>query len=175
MFSFLKNKSFLKKTAFLTFALFLSAGLMFTSCKTDDDSGDLNGTWSYTAIPEYAYDIIINTSAKTVEYTGSYEGTIANSPNYTAGSGVLIIRFTKYASYGAGPPSTTHANVGKYGALYWTELKANSIKAADAYDQSTYAHVMFNTLAEAQAAFEPAADKVGTYVSWAGIAPLTKK
>jgi hypothetical protein len=174
MFSFLKNKSFLKKTAFLTFALFLSAGLMFTSCTADDDSGDLNGTWSYTAMPEYAYDIIISTSAKTVVYTGGYEGTIANSPNYTAGSGVLIIRFTKYADYGAAP-STTHASVGKYGALYSTELKASSVKAADAYDQSTYAHAMFATLAEAQAAFEPAADKIGTYVNWAGIAPLTKK
>ena len=181
MFSFLKNKPFLKRAASLTFVLFLSVGLMFVSCSADEsDSGNLDGTWSYinAGNPQYNYDIIINTSAKTILYTGSptYEGIIANAPNgYTASSGVLIIQFTKYAGYGEGAPSATHANVGKFGALYWTDLTATSIKAADAYNQTTYTHVMFPTVAEANAAFTPAADKVGTYVGWSGIAPLVKK
>jgi hypothetical protein len=169
---FLKREAFIKKAAFLTLALFLSAGLLFISCSDNaNSSGDLNGTWDDGWNP-----VIIDSSAKTIVYTGSYEGVIANAPNgYTAKSGVLIIQFTKYANFGAGTPSTSHANVGKYGALYWTELTASSVRLADAYNTTTWVHVMYPTLAEANAAFTPAADKVGTYVDWSPTAPYTKK
>jgi hypothetical protein len=169
MFSFLKNKPFLKKAAILTLALFLSAGLLFVSCADNESSGNLNGTWDDGYSP-----VIINSSAKTIVYTDSYEGNIVNSPGYTASSGVLIIQFTKYADWGGPAPSTSHANVGKYGALYWTELTASSVRLADAFDK-TYARVMFDTLAEANAAFTPAADKVGNYIDWSITAPHTKK
>jgi len=176
MFSFLKNKPFLKKeaffkkAAFLTLALFLSTGLMFVSCSNDENSGNLNGTWDDGWSP-----VKIDTSAKTI-VSGSYEANIANAPNgYTASSGVLIIKFTKYADFGAGAPSTSHANVGKYGALYWTELTASSVRLADAYDNTTWVHIMFPSLEEANKAFTPAADKVGTYVNWGPTAPYTKK
>jgi len=171
MFSFPKDKSFLQTAVFLTFVMLLSSGLMFVSCSNDDNSsGNLDGTW------DAGYGtVIINTSDKTVVYTGNYEGIIVNSPNYTASSGVLIVQFTKYANWGDPAPSTSHANAGKYGALYWSGLKTGSVKLADAYNQTTYTHVMFNTLVEADAAFTPAADKVGTYVNWSIIAPYQKQ
>ena len=152
----------------------LSTAFLFTGCNTDDDTaGNLNGTWDYIN-PTYNYYVAINTSAKTIVYQNSYEGTIENSPDYTATDGVLIIKFTKYADWGD-TPSTSHTNVGKYGAMYWTEQTVTSVKLADAYD-SSFNHVIFNTLPEAQEAFTPAADKVGNYVSsWSGIAPLTKR
>jgi len=168
MFSFLKNKPFIKKAAFLTLALFLSTGLMFVSCADNESSGNLNGTWDDGWSP-----VIINSSARTIVYTGSYEGNIVNSPSYTASSGVLIIQFTKYADWGGPAPSTSHANVGKYSALYWTELTAGSVRLADAYEG--YNRVMFATLGEANASFTPAADKVGNYVDWGITAPYTKK
>jgi len=178
MFSFPKNKPFLKKEAFstkaaffnktalLTLALFLSAGLMFVSCTDNENSGNLNGTWD-----DGWSQVIINSSAKTIVYTDSYEGNIVNSPSYTASSGVLIIQFTKYADWGGPAPSTSHANVGKYSALYWTELTASSVRLADAYEG--YNRVIFATLGEANAAFT--VDKVGNYVDWSITAPYTKK
>jgi hypothetical protein len=181
MFSSLKNKPFLKKgaffkkAAFLALALFLSAGLMFTGCNTDDNTaGNLNATWKNVASyggTEYITIIKINTSAKTVVYEGSYEGQIANSPDFTATDGVLIIKYTKYADWGE-EPSTAHANVGKFGAMYWTGLTSSQVSLADAY--SGYDHTMFDTIEVAQTAFTPAADKVGTYVDWSITSPYTK-
>ena len=164
------------RSVFALFVLFyLPAALLLVGCK-QEPVVNLNGTWSYvnTSNPTYNYDVIINTSAKTIVYTGNYEGQIANSPDYTAANGVLIVKFTKYADWGSAP-SATHDNVGKFGALYWTEQTVSSVKLADAYN-ADYSLAAFDTLAAAQSAFEPAADKVGTYVSsWSGIAPLTKK
>ena len=163
------------------FALFvvscLSATLLLTSCNTEaDDSGNLNGTWENVYVdpsgeePDYITTIKINTSAKTVIFQGSYEGTIANSYNYEAKSGVLIVKFTKYADWGS-EPSSTHANVGKYGALYWTALTATSVSLSDAY--VGFDHVMFDTLTEANAQFT--LDNAGDYVNWSWTSPYTKK
>jgi hypothetical protein len=174
MFSSLKNKPFLKKAAFLTLALFLSVGLLFISCQDNtNSSGSLNATWDDGWSP-----VTINTSAKTIVYTGNYEAIIENSPDYTATSGVLIIKFTKYATNYDGNPVATHVNVGKYSALYWTELTASSVRLADAYDKTPPpygSHAIRASLSIAQTDFLPAADKVGNYVDWSITAPYTKK
>jgi hypothetical protein len=155
----------------------MSTAFLFTGCKTDEDDDPviLDGTWknvaSYDGI-DYITIIKINTSAKTIVYEGSYEGQIANAPNFNDKNGVLIINFTKYADWGA-DPSTSHANVGKFGAMYWTGLTAKQVSLADAY--SGWDHVMFDTIGEAQTAFTPAADKVSTYVDWSITAPYTKQ
>jgi hypothetical protein len=149
---------------------------MFTGCGEDeDDPGALHGTWKNVAVfgeDEYITIIKIDTSAMTIVYEDSYEGQIANSPNFDAASGVLIIKFTKYADWGS-TPSTTHDNVGKFGAMYWTGLTASQVSLADAY--TGYTHVMFDTIGEAQTAFTPAADKVGEYVDWSITSPYTKQ
>ena len=173
LFRFLARKSFALVVLFC-----LSTGLLFTGCNTEPDpendaAGDLNGTWKNVASfggTDYITIIKIDTSAKTVVYQDSYEGQIANSPNFAAADGVLIIKYTKYADWGE-TPSTSHANVGKFGAMYWTGLTSSKVKLADAYSGT---HVMYDTLATAQSAFTPVADKVGNFVDWSITSPYTK-
>ena len=157
----------------------LSTALLFTGCNTEpetvDTAGNLNGTWKNVASyggTDYITIIKINTSAKTIVYEDSYEGQIANSQDFTATNGVLIIKFTKYADWGE-EPSTSHANVGKFGAMYWTGLTSNKVSFADAY--TGYVHFIVDTIEAAQTAFTPAADKVGTYVDWSITSPYIKQ
>ena len=82
---------------------------------------------------------------------------------------MLIIQFTKYADWGD-EPATEHNNVNKFGALYWRELKLNSVRLADAY--IGFDHAIFTTLEEAQENFT--IDKIGNYVDWS-IIGLYKK
>lgn len=178
MFSFKSLRRFLPRGAFVLLVCLAAAG-MFAGCSTDNNSGEtgnLDGTW------ENIYDdgeyhivttIIINTAAKTVEYEGSYEGNIANSPAFDRENGVLIVEFTKYADWGDPEPLASHGNVGKFGALYWTDLTADSVKLADAYEG--YVQAMYDTIEEAQSAFTPAADKAGNFVTWSVVSPYTKK
>jgi len=171
---FFKKEAFFKKAAFLTFALFLSAGLMFVSCSDKENSGNLNGDWD----DGWGYQMKIDASARTIVYTSNYEATIENSPDYTASSGALIIKFTRYATNYDGNPVATHVNVGKYGAVYWTELTAGSVKLADAYDKTPPpygSHAIRASLPIAQTDFLPPADKVGNYVDWSIVSPYTKK
>jgi hypothetical protein len=165
-----------KRNVFALAVLFcLSTALLSTGCSDPDDSGNLNGTWKNVASygeTDYITIIKINTSAKTVLYEGSYEGQIANSPNFDAADGVLIIKFTKYADWG-GEPSVSHANVGKFGAMYWTGLTSSQVSLADAYDG--YTHAMYDTIGDAQTAFTPFADKAGDFVDWSITSPYIKQ
>jgi hypothetical protein len=155
--------------------LAVCAALLFSGCPTEPAAGDLNGRWN----DGYA-TITVNVSAKTISYSDNYEGTIVNSPDFTAANGVIIIRFTKYWDQDwSNYPDVTYtentANVGKYGALYWKDLSDNTVYMADAYTQSLpYTHVMFGTLGEAQNNFTIA--RAGEYVNWgSGISPYTKQ
>ena len=159
----------------------LSAALFLTGCPIDDeDSVSLNGLWVLSSNPTY----VINTSANTIQHFamggGGYSGTIVNNPDFTATSGVLIIRFTQYlepewnADWTAvvdiifNPPNT----VGRYGALYWRNLSYNSVITADYWDFSAGAvHVMFPTQAEAVAFFTT---ERGNEIDWSRIAPNTR-
>jgi hypothetical protein len=175
------NRLFCKRAGvFALFVMFcLSTAFLFTGCSTGNDPvvGTIDGTWIWDDTPAYAYRYIINLSAKTIEYKGQgamfpYEGAIEYNSNPTADSGVVIIKYTKYADWGD-VPSTTHANAGKYGALYWTELTVGSVRMADAIDlDGSFDHVLKNTSSEATAAFTPPADKVGVYVGWGNTSPL---
>ena len=173
MFSFQRMKTHPKKTVFSVFVLFIC--LAFASCSSDaDDSGNLNGKWTFIS-GAYSYSITVNASEQTIVYENSYEGQIANSPDYGAVNGVLIIKFTKYveADYSNYPDVTyneTNAYNGKFGALYWNELKAHSVKMADAYEG--YSHAMYSTFEEALANFTM--NKAGSYVDWSITAPLSK-
>ena len=146
---------------------------LFFSCNPDDKPGTLDGVW-YDGHANVIIDL-----DKTIKFEGNYKGEIANSPNFTAANGVLIIQFTKYFDWGEMDYSTTHENVGQFGALYWADLKAESVLMADAWfidlNNFIFEHVVFETLGEALAAFTPAADKRPDYVSWTGKAPYIKQ
>jgi hypothetical protein len=157
--------------------MFCLSALLFTGCKEPDNSGNLNGVWR----DSYGDIITINASTIKYQYSGPmdyYEGTIVNSPDFTAASGVLIIQFTEYYDfvYESSPPYslTSHtkntANYGKYGALYWKDLTPNSVSMSDAYESGS--HKIFDSLPLAQANFTM--DRAGNYVDWSITSPYTK-
>ncbi|MDR1029984.1 MAG: hypothetical protein LBL76_03825 [Treponema sp.] len=157
--------------------LVLGAAVFFSGCKTDeeDDTGNLVGKWENVyhdpngAYPDFT--TIIEITGETVVYTGSYEATIANEPDFETSYGVLILKFTKYATDYDGNPVATHANVGKFGALYWKDLTDSSVSLADAYKD--YVHQLVDTLDTAKTTFTN--DKIGDYIDWSGTSPYNKK
>jgi hypothetical protein len=156
---------------FILLMILLLAGCAEGGGGSSTATANLNGTWK----DNYGTTITINTSAKTIEYSNSYKGTIENTPKYTAVNGVLIIKFTKYtdADYSNYPEVTYNENtenIGKYGALYWKDLTSNSVYMADAY--TGYTHTMFGTLSEAQTNFT--LDRAGNYIDWSITSPYTK-
>ena len=170
MFFFGSVRRIFARSAFaLLVVSLLSTALLFTGCKTDsDDPGALNGTWS-------SYDsYVINTSANKIEYSGSYKADIVNSPKYDAVNGVLIVRFTWYYEtiYDWNPPYDIISEgeredyKGKFGAVYWKDLKAGSVQLADAYDTLTWEHAMYDTIEEARANFT--IDKTDDFISMWG-------
>jgi len=144
-----------------------------TSSTNDPELGTLNGIWK----DSYENTITIDTTAKTIVAEDSYEATIEDgSSDFSATDGVLIIKFSKFCDFMNPPPLTSHANVGKYGAIYWTDLTATTVKMADAYTVDWSNHEVFDDLDSAKEAFTPVADKVGNYVSgWSHISPYTKQ
>ncbi|MDR2403451.1 MAG: hypothetical protein LBD78_05430 [Spirochaetaceae bacterium] len=159
---------------FITVFLFTLTALL-PGCKHEpDEKGSLAGVWKNVyhdptgEYPDYVTEITI--TGNTVVYQGSYEAEIVNTPNFEAPYGVLIIKFTKYATNYDGNPVTTHANVGKYGALYWKDLTVSLVYLADAY--TGYTHRMFTNLQAAQMAFTD--EKVGDYVDWSITSPYNK-
>ena len=161
---------------YFTFFIILIMSLLIISCDIDEDeTGNLNGTWiNLYHDPSGEYEdfetkIIINTANKTVEFAGSYEANITNSPNFSSANGILIIQFTKYGDWGE-EPATEHDNVGSFGALYWRDLGINSVKLADAYED--WDHAIYDTLEEAQAKFT--IDRAGSYIDWSIVGFYTK-
>lgn len=156
--------SLIKVKRFLVIGFVLLALVtVIAGCSSDtSDSGNLNGVW-VSAYDKYTVDV----SAKTVMYGddfGSYcVGAIENSPNYEADHGVLIVNFSSLALYGT---DYSDLLLPGYGAVYWSELKAGSVKMATALDLITYAPVIFGTIDEAKANFT--FDKVNDYIGMWG-------
>ena len=159
-------------------ALLCLLAVLFMGCNAEpEDNGNLNGTWS-----DGWGTVTINTSAKTIKYENSYEGKIANSPDYAAANGVLIIEFTKYWDVtwvevnGDWLPEAEETDKynGKFGAMYWANLTDDSVILSDAgtggFDD--YEHTMFDTLEEAKTSFT--LDKAGDYAFLSGT-PYTKQ
>jgi hypothetical protein len=167
-FSFLRAR----KTRMIVVLLACAAlALGMLGCKTeaDEDTGNLVGTWKSPG--EWGMTYVIAAGAIQAPDSG-YEGRIENTPDLTASNGVLIIKFTKYAASYGGTPSDTHANVGKYGALYWKDLTADSVSLADAYNKD-YTHSMKSSLSDAQTAF--ALGNMGDYIDWSITTPYQKQ
>jgi len=143
---------------------FLLACFLIFGCTEPEENGSLNGTWSSN------YDSYkIDKSTKKIEYVGNYKADIVNSPNYEAGSGILIVKFTWYfetiydENWDVVSEGATDVYNGKFGAVYWKDLTDSSIQMADAYDTATWSRAMHDTLDEAKVNFT--SDKTGNYIS----------
>jgi hypothetical protein len=152
--------------------------LALAGCGGDDDTGNLVGHWQNISGEgtenEYIADIRI--TGDTVVFDGNYEATIENKPNFEAGYGVLIVKFTKYwtSDYTNWPEVTTVEDPGKVGkcsALYWKDLTNSHVSLADAY--IGYDHAIVDDLATATTRFTN--DAVADYVDWSITSPYNKK
>jgi len=163
MFSFLKNKPFFKKAAFLAFALFLSAGLLFTSCKTGEDSVNTGfipvGNWTSTFNDGYkiANPAFEQWSADSV-YGFSTKGNIREAVDFSPSAGVLIVQITS-------DTSSSHVPAGKFIGVYYKDFTASHVLLATAIDAS-YVTIAKDTLADAKNTFN--VDNVGTHVTYWG-------
>jgi len=173
MFSSLKNKPFLKKgaffkkAAFLTLALFLSAGLLFTSCDSNEDSVNTgfipSGNWTDAygggykiSNPSFEY-YTADSEWEGVKYPGeNIKGKIREAVDFSQGAGVLIVEVTT---------SSTVGQAGKFIGVYYKDSTASHVFLANAIDAS-YALILKNTLAEAKNTFN--VDNVGTHVTMWG-------
>jgi hypothetical protein len=158
------------KAGFVILALLIMSVLLFNGCTNPEEPGALHGTWTSGFHNEEFSDMyIINTLNNTIERPNEFTGTIRNSPNYEAVSGVLIFEITKYWETEWDEewiPTTTEttANNGKFAATYWRNLTGNSVQLSNAYDGIT--HVIFNSLSEAQTNFT--IDRAGSYTAFWG-------
>jgi hypothetical protein len=153
------------------------AALVFAGCSTDSSFSDdhklnakLVGTWKFTydgGVDTYVINAQSGggggTISHVVEY-GPYTATIEFVYNFSETSGCLIIEYTD------------GANDGRYSAVYFKDLKSNSVLLGDAYTVADYnIDVTVATLNEAKEKFTPAnADKWGGGSAQEG-SPLTKQ
>jgi len=122
----------------------------------------------------------------TIVYEENYEGDIVNFPDYTAPNGVLIFKFTKYwetnwemidpngdfedMNNWTSTTEETDKHNGKFGAVYWRDLKVGSVRMADAY--SGFTHVILPDIATAHTNFT--LERTGEYVDWSITGTYTK-
>jgi hypothetical protein len=168
---FSRRKGIFKK-ALPVFLAFCFVVTLLSGCAGGGagDGGVIFGDWSWSN-SSFSYTVTI-TGNRVISTCGPYyEASIESITDSTAPYGVLIIKFIKYADWDNPPATDSHANVGKYGALYWKDLTASSVYLADAY--TGFTHALFDNLATAKANFT--IDKTGDYIDWGvGTSPLTK-
>jgi hypothetical protein len=165
MFSFLSSDR-AKRFLYVGLVLLVMAAVIVGCDSGSDEDADLNGLW----VSDFD-GYVINTKADKIYYLDNFSADIVNAPDYSATSGVLIIEFTSYyeieydEDWEVVSEGWIEDNNGKFGAVYWIELTADSVKMANAYDTETWEHSMYDTKSEAEAAFTPYQDKSGDFVS----------
>jgi len=158
---------FVKRVSCLVIFILLT-GFMFSACQEAEEEsiGNLHGVWYFNSGGWEDY-IVIDIMEKTILYYNNYEAEIVNSPDFKAANGVLVVKFTNYWETDWTTYETTETDQynGKFGALYWKDLKSNSVSMSDAY--TGYTHTMFDTESQAKTNFT--LDKTGNYISaWGG-------
>lgn len=154
-------------TLFGTFAvsLCLLTAFLFLGCPMGGSSGggdgtptvSVAGTWTAAAGDKY-----IITSTKLTYDSGygaayNYEGTIAEVVSFTSTAGIIVFKFTQTTT-------TETGNMGKFTAVYYKDLTANSVSLATANEGSpSYATPTAASLQAAKTKFT--ADKAGDYAS----------
>ncbi|MDR1867160.1 MAG: hypothetical protein LBQ77_02700 [Treponema sp.] len=162
----LKEKKNVLKTVGWIFVI-----VMLSACSDDYvDSGSLLGSWaqhdSYTITNDTVeyndggpyYD---NSDPPVAYPSSSFTGTIKNNPDFSASSGVIIIKYTV-------PPAGE--DVGNYTAIYWRNLTDRSVLLANAWDQTG---TKTATLAEAEAKFTLSNAEI--FVNWSIVQPQLKQ
>ena len=164
----ISNSKFVPFSAVRSLLFFIFLSIMIISCQEqpEDSVGTLHGVWYFNSGGWEDY-IVIDIMEKTILYYNNYKAEIVNSPDFKAANGVLIIKFTKYweTDWNTFETEETDKYNGKFGALYWKDLKSSSISMSDAY--SGYTHTMFDSESQAKTNFT--LDKTGDYISaWGG-------
>jgi hypothetical protein len=134
--------------------MIVCAVLLFSACD-EPKTGDLRGTW----LSEYDGYTIDTSMLSYDDRYSPFTGTIKNSPDFSAQSGVIIIEYVE-------PSSDSQA--GYFTAVYWRELTEDSVLLANALDLDTSTLDKWDTLQttsleEAQNKFTIA--KVNDFVS----------
>jgi hypothetical protein len=155
---------------------FVMGALSLAGCPMGNEVGNLVGDWQLISDPggEYEYITNIHITNDTVVYEKTYEGTIRNGPNFEAENGILIIEFSKYADWDGAQMNWNSAseNIGKFGALYWKGLTADTVSLADAYENGAV-HKIVGDLETAKTTFTD--DAVLDYIDWSITSPYNRK
>jgi hypothetical protein len=158
--------------------------LLFSRCeiygKVGGDDTNIEGALPYLLQGEWAYiptasgapaDGYIITN-NTIEYAydnGSsptdYKGTIEFVSNYSSGSGLIIIKYTAKPAYSG-------YNNNDYFAIYYRNLRTNSVQLANTTALPAYTCADTATLEEAKAKFTRMT--AGNYVDWSVVMPQTR-
>jgi hypothetical protein len=152
-------------------ALVITVALFLSGCQMDDtDAAFVDrqfvpvGVWeSHTAYGTDTYTVTrdavsySSVSDPASEWDTSWSATIETAVDFSANSGVLIIKISD--------DNAGYYTPGKYSAVYYSGYSATQIKAADPWvnNGGGYAHVETATLNEALSTFT--AGTVGTHVS----------
>ena len=126
----------------------LSAVLLFTGCKTDedDDPGPLHGTWKSEYNEVYIIDLNNNKfNVPNTDYPDyAWAGTIKEIGTLNSTSGIIFIEITsKGSSFGT-------SGSGNITGVYYSDLAGNEMKISTASD-AAYKTPVRPTLAEAKA------------------------
>ena len=160
MFSSNSNRRvFTQNASALLFVFCLFLAPFLTGCETEakDDDFSVNGTWVFSS--EYGSEIyIIDTDNNRFEYEGglAFKGTIHEVTFFTSNSGVIIIEYDEdakpeYYEIDWNPPydviSGPHDPIGNFLGVYFINLKADTVKLANATD-TTFADLYYRCEAE---------------------------
>ena len=174
-----------KVKRFLTGGFVLLAIIaIMTGCSTDleDDTNypgelpdGLIGEWVFSG--DYGEDTYIITET-TLEYPADfgfgYDGTIEFVSNYNSISGVIIIKYSPagHPDYDIWGTTEPFYNGNDYTAVYYRELKADTVQMAGAVNLVDYSSPATFTLEEAIAKFTRANSV--KYIDWGYVMPYTK-
>ena len=157
------------------FALLLSGCDFYGNVGTDDTNipGTLPellvGEWAFPAPPAPASERYI-IEEDTLQYIGfgdgstSFKGTIVFVSNFSATSGVIIIRYL----YGHYPSYSLH-NGNSYFGIYYRNLGANTVQLANSIEPDGASSPDTATLEEAISTFTRG--RMGRYVDWGVVQP----
>ena len=157
---------FARKTFALAVLFCLSTAFLFIGCNTDPDPDTVPGPDVYTSfIPvgewkgDYGDSYTITDTSVVYDDGfgyGDFTSTILRASNFSADSGVLIIKITS---------STVGFTVDKFTGVYYKGYSGSHVYLANPINES-YAPIEKDTLAEAQTTFT--VDNVNTHVTYWG-------
>ena len=156
--------------------VFLAAILGGCDINGEDDTnyegtmpGGLQKTWSGSGD-----GYIIGSAALqyTSDYDGAFTGTISFVSNYSANSGVIIVKYTKPPTHLIWGTNQPFYNGKDYTAIYYQNLKSNTVQLASVIDLGDFSSANTATLEEAKAKFTRS--QTGNYVGAWGTYSLSQ-